>query len=417
MAASNNSPLRGSQSVPMLRHRTFRQEMDFRRRSSGASDTLGHDVFAARRVLQTMMLDDCGFEALKTDSWEEDIDYCYEHAVEADCDYAWERPSLDFGRSDEEESFDARSSESMSSDMLASGRFDVPALSPASALSSATAGHEAFTPTAPAPSHTPFIPCPGDVMTATTKSMLHLHSTAFDMMVGEFHLSPLLLIPGDCRQHSSSSMQHSSPAVPEDGCDAAGARHFAFHFQNGCDEPGPALHADQRSSTPMHPQQRSSASTTASSAGSHVFERHASTTSAGTDFTAPNRSTTSLDIEALIPKPAAFHDHENEVQSSPPSAHARVDSKMAAMHPLLEHEATPAAAFASRSSESNLALWASADAEMPGRAPARHRRNDSVPLQVRRQRTRTASLGRPPPPVGQYALYGSPVRPAPATRV
>lgn len=29
------------------------------------------------------------------DSWEEDIDYCYEHEVEADCEYNWERTSID----------------------------------------------------------------------------------------------------------------------------------------------------------------------------------------------------------------------------------------------------------------------------------------------------------------------------------
>lgn len=29
------------------------------------------------------------------DSWEDDIDYCYEHEVEADCEYNWERTSID----------------------------------------------------------------------------------------------------------------------------------------------------------------------------------------------------------------------------------------------------------------------------------------------------------------------------------
>ncbi len=29
------------------------------------------------------------------DSWEDDIDYCYEHEVEANCDYNWERTSID----------------------------------------------------------------------------------------------------------------------------------------------------------------------------------------------------------------------------------------------------------------------------------------------------------------------------------
>ena len=28
-------------------------------------------------------------------SWEDDIDYCYDHEVEADCDYNWERRSID----------------------------------------------------------------------------------------------------------------------------------------------------------------------------------------------------------------------------------------------------------------------------------------------------------------------------------
>lgn len=31
------------------------------------------------------------------DSWEDDIDYCYEHAAESNCDFDWNRPSLDAG--------------------------------------------------------------------------------------------------------------------------------------------------------------------------------------------------------------------------------------------------------------------------------------------------------------------------------
>ncbi|EHL01770.1 hypothetical protein M7I_2120 [Glarea lozoyensis 74030] len=32
---------------------------------------------------------------LQDDSWEDDIDYCYDHEIEADCDYQWDRCSMD----------------------------------------------------------------------------------------------------------------------------------------------------------------------------------------------------------------------------------------------------------------------------------------------------------------------------------
>jgi hypothetical protein len=39
-----------------------------------------------------------------TDTWEDDIDYCYEHAAEANCDFDWSNTSrLELGTSDEEE--------------------------------------------------------------------------------------------------------------------------------------------------------------------------------------------------------------------------------------------------------------------------------------------------------------------------
>ena len=38
---------------------------------------------------------DTGLTAYFTDSWEDDIDYCYEHAAEADCAFDWDRVSCD----------------------------------------------------------------------------------------------------------------------------------------------------------------------------------------------------------------------------------------------------------------------------------------------------------------------------------
>ena len=41
------------------------------------------------------------FKPINVDSWEEDIDYCYEHAAEADCDFEWARRSQELSRSSE----------------------------------------------------------------------------------------------------------------------------------------------------------------------------------------------------------------------------------------------------------------------------------------------------------------------------
>lgn len=94
--ASNSSSLRGSQSVPMLRLSGQVQAGGRQRPPSGASDTLGRfDMFAAQRALKAD-LDDNVDDTVDRESWEEDIDYCYEHEAEADCNFAWDRRSLEF---------------------------------------------------------------------------------------------------------------------------------------------------------------------------------------------------------------------------------------------------------------------------------------------------------------------------------
>ncbi|KAK5629778.1 hypothetical protein RRF57_005493 [Xylaria bambusicola] len=91
---SNSTSLRGSVSVPHLRRVSLSQATQ--RPPSNASDTLGRfDLFSAQRALfefEEEQMDEVDFVR---HNWEDDIDYCYDHAAEADCDFAWERLSCD----------------------------------------------------------------------------------------------------------------------------------------------------------------------------------------------------------------------------------------------------------------------------------------------------------------------------------
>ena len=44
--------------------------------------------------------------------WEDDIDYCYEHAAEADCDFEWDRVSIKDGKADRELAMDGATAQS-----------------------------------------------------------------------------------------------------------------------------------------------------------------------------------------------------------------------------------------------------------------------------------------------------------------
>ncbi|EGY14837.1 uncharacterized protein VDAG_06327 [Verticillium dahliae VdLs.17] len=197
--ASNNSSLRGSHSVPMLRlsaqlQAAQLQSKDPHRPMSGASDTLGRfDMIAAQRALKAALHETNEVEILPRESWEDDIDYCYDHEAEADFEYAWDRPSLDGDRAEEDHSVDLDATATTASysfcvdediegvqplsvglQPVPARHFDIPALSPVSQASTAT-GHEAITPTVP------------------------LMPTTFKESHG-FNLSPSLLIPGDFQQ-------------------------------------------------------------------------------------------------------------------------------------------------------------------------------------------------------------------------
>ncbi|KAK4149885.1 hypothetical protein C8A00DRAFT_18486 [Chaetomidium leptoderma] len=377
---ASNSSLRGSQSVPMLRGFASGQNDDSGRRTSDASDTLGRfDMFAAEQALREALTENG--DALPRDAWEDDIDYCYEHEAEADCDYEWNRVSLETSRDGDtatpvdDHGRGVESCEASSPAMLTPGQFDVPALSPVSRLSAATV-QEAITPiTINNPKASNF-----SFPRVDSKNLLHVRKPSDASSFKESHgftLSPSLLIPMDYQQQMMAC-----EAERQDASD------FAFR---PFDEP--ALNMD---TSALLLRYRTSASTTGTiESTSSAFDKHTSTASTSTDYTRLTASVSSLDMEPCLPT-------TEPLQRFPSfESHGRGESK-ASMPTLPEseeasHPSTRRPQFQSRGSESSLSGLAM-DESWPGKA--------KPSILARRGRARTTSLSTPPPP-NQYALFPS----------
>ena len=213
---STSSSIRRSQSVPQLRHLSQDEQpkTSQRRPPSSGSDTLGRfDLFAAQRALRAAAREEDEAEAPCRSSWEDDIDYCYEHEVEADCHYEWTRPSLDNSCRDEHDETTAirldtaRSEQSYASGStpdatsgfyLAPDQYDLPALSPGSRTS--INDPEALTPTAPTVLVTSNFSLPrNEIGLPIQRPRADSRASSFKESHG-FTLSPSLLIPTDYRQ-------------------------------------------------------------------------------------------------------------------------------------------------------------------------------------------------------------------------
>ncbi|KAH6850217.1 hypothetical protein B0I37DRAFT_308170 [Chaetomium sp. MPI-CAGE-AT-0009] len=376
-SVASNSSLRGSQSVPMLRALASRQNDDSDRRPSDASDTLGRfDMFAAQLALREA-LDENG-DALPREAWEDDIDYCYDHEAEADCDYEWSRPSLETCRDNDTATLvddHGRGVESCGAypARLAPGQFDVPALSPVSQLSLATP-QEAITPTVMNnPKASNF-----SLPRIDSKNLLHVRKPSDASSFKESHgftLSPSLLIPMDYQQQMLAFEAERQEASD-----------FAFR---PFDEP--ELNVDPSALLLRY---RTSASTTGTiESNSSAFDKHNSTASTSTDYTRLTASVSSLDMETCVSP-------SEPLQRFPSfESHGRGESK-AAMPTLPESEVaaqppTRRPHFKSRGSESNLGRM-TVDEPWPGKP--------KPSIFARRGRARTTSLSTPPPP-NQYALF------------
>lgn len=288
--ASNHSSLRGSISVPLLRQLSLKQSPQ--RPPSNASDTLGRFDFSnIQRIPRVGSRDDNLADDASSINWEDDIDYCYEHEAEANCDYAWERPSIDIVREDDVDDDQNRGDQTetivtfggFSPMMLSPGSADVPALSPASQISNMTQ-HEAVTPTNLAIPVTSNFSLPrrdSSAQLLREGSRTHSPECTFKESQG-FCLSPSLLIPNDYHQEM---LQYEREELQDSEDDED------FLIQGATLNDDPIMKfGGSKGIAPSNA--RSSASTT-DSAFSETSSRHKSTTSNSTAYTRWTGSSTS----------------------------------------------------------------------------------------------------------------------------
>ncbi|KAI1661619.1 hypothetical protein F4813DRAFT_385297 [Daldinia decipiens] len=295
--SSSHSSLRGSISVPLLR------QFSMKRTTSNASDTLGKFDFGSQHTTLVNAREQ-SIAGLGGDSWEDDIDYCYEHEAEANCDYAWERPSCDIvfpqevrGRSLGGQSETVITFNRLSDGFLSPG--DVPILSPASQVSSSTA-QEALTPNLSLPVTSNFSLPQRKGSAQLLRDSLRAQSPERNFKEAQaFGLSPSLLIPDDYHQQM---LRYERGELDDDSDDDE-----LVIQGNTLDEPIIKFGKNLKPSNA-----RSSASTTDSRLSEHSMtsSRHKSTASTSTGFTRWTGSSMSSwqgrdSTQHIISKPAS----------------------------------------------------------------------------------------------------------------
>lgn len=303
---SNTTSLRGSISVPYLRRVSLNQATQ--RPPSNASDTLGRfDLLAAQRALHGY--DDEGMDdnEFSPDNWEDDIDYCYDHAAEADCDFAWERLSCDL----DHEAYPAKGSYLSHRPELSVGSFgsvrvnqlsaDVPGLGPTSYVSGATL-QGAITPTGSAAPMTSNFSLPRiDTSAQLKREHDRSGSTASSFQeADEFCLSPSLLIPND--YHECVLQYERGDLGSHDSSDELQIpQHDDHHLK--FDKPADLLHT------------RSSASTTVSTLSDRSLASSRYPSSTFTRWT--GSSSSSWQAHADSPQPVTITVNDKEAVITP----------------------------------------------------------------------------------------------------
>lgn len=397
---SNRSSLRASQSAPMLRSLLQTGQPP----SDGVfedCETLREpDGQDPRRPASRAQEEIDGLGPMR-ENWEEVVDYCYEHEAEADCDYEWERPSLDGSRADTDPSAHVAGA---GRDVSVSGtiptgtslrgvpwaRSDLPALSPTSQTSK-IGGVEAISPMSP-PGVTSNFSFPRMDKTNCRPAMLNTSrpiscASSFKESQG-FTLSPSLLIPGDYHQQLLMNEAEKGEYLGDEELVAHGTHSY------------PAGASPQSSNSPRPDQQRSSTSTMETSSTSRTnstVERHASSNSTWTSLTRLTASTTSLNkmVAAVAEDPEPVpstqaedvEEEDTEQETTPP---ASKDSL-----PELHHFPTSLGRKVHHKSHASESLVGDEVPPMKSADMAK----------TRRARARTSSLSTQAPPVGQYALF------------
>ncbi|KAK8092093.1 hypothetical protein PG997_002454 [Apiospora hydei] len=286
-SVTSNSSLRGSVSVPLLRKKSQAQGPG-QHPPSNASETLGKfDMLAAQRLMRGT-IDDDGSVYEDDLNWEDDIDYCYEHAAEADFDYAWERPSADMTRDYDEEAQSPKTTKPRPSrhsagqtgnHLFLRNKYDVPALSPASQTSMASS-QGVITPTLQQGPVTSNFSLPRrDSSTLAGRGHSRVPSRVSAFKESQGFISPSLLIPNDYHQQM---LLHESELREED------EDHEAMYLSHGTSflDPAALKKANARAS-----------SSTTHSTYSDSSSRHRSATSNSTAFTRWTASSAATSIE------------------------------------------------------------------------------------------------------------------------
>ena len=186
--STTSAELRASQSVPALRLRSYEQTNERAEiRTSILRRSPSNGTMTARKSPLTP-----GFNF--SEDWEKDVDYCYEHELEAEDDYRWDRRSIDNSRAKIKTSSDVEEQPTLDPhfeddnrsvyngcfrpSLLVPPTYEVPELSPMSNAS-----------TTPDPRTPANLLRPGHTRSPS-------HASSFKESHG-FNLSPSLLIPSD----------------------------------------------------------------------------------------------------------------------------------------------------------------------------------------------------------------------------
>lgn len=383
---SNAMSLKGSISVPHLRRMSLNQVAQ--RPPSNASDTLGmFQHLAAQRSLHRYDDGEMDEDDFLHDSWEEDIDYCYEHAAEADCEFPWERLSVDLDYEDNAmgRAMSHRTNLSFGSFGPASGALlaiDAPELSPTS-YGSATTLYGAITPSAS--SNTPMTSNFSLPRLDTASQLKYDHnradSRASSLQEGQgFCLSPSLLIPNN--YHDSVLEYEGVELRPHASSEELRAsEHDGNHLK--LSKSGEFLHA------------RSSASTTISTLSDRSFASSRYPSSTFTRWTGSSSSSWQAHDEPQQPVAITVSDKESIVT---PISDATVVSPVDSVGPLPRQASTREGHHSRAQSEANLLTKTPHDTI----TPLEPRVATEVLKTHRRARTSSRSHANSPP---QFALF------------
>ncbi|GAB0137698.1 hypothetical protein EsDP_00005954 [Epichloe bromicola] len=397
--ASNNSSLRGSQSVPMLRC-----VVESHRPTSGVSETLGAlGIIGINGLVQAHALSPVHSGTPTRESWEDLIDYCYEHEAEADCDYQWDRPSLDISREGttppatvvpalfkaglgvKHYAMSPNGQASISPTVP-----DAPSLSPSSNNSSTQLGTEAITPNSAVPNNFSLPRSDRNILYPISLKESKRSSEISTFRESQtFTLSPSLLIPSD--YHQQILQHHAEKKQDYTDYEFMVGDHDRFAFHDDA-----AFSSGNSKSSPLtgHRISTSTTATNSTSRSNSTGRQHRSTNSSWTTLARRTASSTSLKkmagqlIDDSEPLPSTQSTDVVQEESELAGASRATQDHVPDMIPFPPSTGLKKYHHKSHASESQV-------------------RDESAPVsRPRRPRARTTSLSaRSPPPVGQYALF------------